>query len=201
MASAKEKEARLEEVADEVRNFRASPLYANRTEHGYKPVMGEGASDARIMFIGEAPGKQEAESGRPFVGNAGRVLDQMLASIGLKRDQVFITSVLKDRPPGNRDPHADEIHAYLPFLMRQIRTIQPTVIVTLGRVAMEVLLAQLDLPQQGQKISALHGHPLQADTDYGAVVLVPLYHPAAAFYNRELEETMDKDFETLKQFV
>ena len=201
MTQKTDKAARLKNVADDVRDFAASPLYTFRKEQKYKPVAGTGNPDARVMFVGEAPGKQEAESGLPFVGNAGRVLDQLLDAIGLKRQDVFITSVLKDRPPENRDPHADEIAAYTPFLLRQIRIIQPEVIVTLGRIALEVLLSTYDLPQQGEKISALHGQPIEVKTDSGTATLLPLYHPAATFYNRGLEESVQRDFKVLKQLL
>ena len=201
MTQKTDKAARLKNVADDVRDFAASPLYTFRKEQKYKPVAGTGNPDARVMFVGEAPGKQEAESGLPFVGNAGRVLDQWLGAIGLKRKDVFITSVLKDRPPENRDPRADEIAAYTPFLLRQIRIIQPEVIVTLGRIALEVLLSTYDLPQQGEKISALHGQPIEVETDSGTATLLPLYHPAATFYNRGLEESVQRDFKVLKQLL
>ena len=129
--------AQLQAIAEELLCLEASPLYAYREEKGYLPVIGEGAPDAEIMFIGEAPGAQEAKSGRPFVGNAGRVLDTLLESIGLERANVYITNIVKDRPPQNRDPHVGEIELYRPFLLRQIDIIQPRVIATLGRFAME----------------------------------------------------------------
>jgi uracil-DNA glycosylase len=157
------KQARLEALAKEIHNFEASPLYAYRQEKGYKPVIGEGDPDARIMFIGEAPGAQEAKSGRPFVGNAGRALDRILASIDLARDKVYITNILKDRPPENGDPHAGELALYTPFLQRQIKIIRPRVIATLGRFAMDFLLEQFDMPQQGQPIGDLHGKVLDAE--------------------------------------
>jgi DNA polymerase len=176
-------------------------LYDYRKEKGYLPVIGEGDPDAEIMFIGEAPGREEAETGRPFVGNAGRVLDSLLESIGLERGDVYITNVVKDRPPGNRDPRAEEIGVYTPFLLRQIEIIAPDVIATLGRFAMDFILERYDLPQQGKKIGDLHGRVLQADGPYGEVTVVPLYHPAAAFYNQDLEDTMEEDFRALEDFA
>src|SRR5690606_35954044 len=121
----------LAALGEEVHNLTTSPLYAFRQTHNYKPVIGEGRADAAIMFIGEAPGESEAKSGRPFVGASGRVLDELLASIGLDRSEVYITNVVKDRPPENRDPSPQEIALYTPFLIRQIDIIQPRVIVTL----------------------------------------------------------------------
>jgi uracil-DNA glycosylase len=196
-----QKQSRLEALAEEVHNLEASPLYATRQEKGYKPVIGEGDPDARLMLIGEAPGAQEAKSGRPFVGNAGRVLDRLLASIDLARDEVYMTNILKDRPPGNRDPHVAEIELYAPFLQRQIEIIRPRVIATLGRFAMDFILAQFDMPQQGQSIGDLHGRILDAEATYGEVKVVPLYHPAAAFYNQELETTMHEDVRVLKELI
>jgi DNA polymerase len=195
------KSARLDDIGKEIRRLEASPLYDYRKEKGYLPVIGEGDPDAEIMFIGEAPGREEAGTGRPFVGNAGRVLDSLLESIGLERGDVYITNVVKDRPPGNRDPRAEEIGVYAPFLLRQIEIIAPDVIATLGRFAMDFILERYDLPQQGKKIGDLHGRVLQADGPYGEVTVVPLYHPAAAFYNQDLEDTMEEDFRVLEDFA
>jgi uracil-DNA glycosylase len=193
--------AQLEAIAEGLLSLEASPLYAYREENGYLPVIGEGARDAQIMFIGEAPGVQEARSGRPFVGNAGRVLDTLLESIGLARADVYITNIVKDRPPENRDPYVAEIELYTPFLLRQIEIFQPLVIATLGRFAMDFILEQFDLPQKGQQIGELHGKALKAEASYGQVTVVPLYHPAAAFYNEDLQRVMEEDFRMLKELV
>jgi DNA polymerase len=194
------KESRLIALAEQVRTLADTPLAEYRRENGYQMVFGEGDVDAQIMFIGEAPGAQEAETGRPFVGAAGGVLDDLLASIGLDREAVYITNVVKDRPPDNRDPRKAEIERYAPFLRQQIEIIQPQVIATLGRFAMTFILKWFDLPHKGKKIGDLHGQVLQAETSYDSVAVVPLYHPAAVFYNRGLQETMEADFEVLKQF-
>jgi DNA polymerase len=193
--------AQLEKMAEEVRNLSESPLYQYRQANKYAMVFGEGNPDAAIMFIGEAPGEQEAKTGRPFVGASGRLLSELLKSIGLEREDVYITNVVKDRPPENRDPTAVEIQLYQPFLLKQIELIQPQVIVTLGRFAMDFVLKQFNLPEKGQKISRLHGQLLQAQTAYGPVSVVPLYHPAVALYTREQAETLKQDFQVLKQFV
>lgn len=196
-----DKGARLERIAEEVRQLEESPLYEYRTSNGYRPVPGEGDPDASIMLVGEAPGRREAQTGRPFVGRAGRVLEILLESIGLDRDDVYITNVVKDRPPGNRDPYVEEIQLYGPFLQRQIEIIQPDVIATLGRFAMDYMLQEYDLPQRGQTIGELHGQVLHAETPHGELRIVPLYHPAAGFYNRDLEDTMERDFEVLRRAV
>jgi uracil-DNA glycosylase len=111
---------RLDAIENMIRDLEESPLYDHREKNGYLPVIGEGDADARIMFVGEAPGKQEAETGLPFVGNAGRVLDRLLDSIDIAREDVYITNLVKDRPPGNRDPRPDEVDLYAPFLIQQI---------------------------------------------------------------------------------
>jgi uracil-DNA glycosylase family 4 len=195
------KEEQLQQIAEEVRNLTESPLYKYRKTQGYSPVIGEGDLDAHIMMVGEAPGKREAQTGRPFVGAAGQILDSLLESIGLSRDQVYITNVVKDRPPENRDPTAEEIKLYAPFLTRQIDIIQPRVVATLGRFAMDYMLEHFGLPQQGRKISVLHGKILGAESSYGHLSIVPLYHPAAGFYNQDLKKAISKDFQVLERFT
>ena len=139
-------------------------------------VPGDGSAEADIMFIGEAPGKNEDAQGIPFVGAAGKFLAAMLASIHLKREDIYITNVVKYRPPNNRDPNPEEIAVCLPWLHEQIKIIEPTIIVTLGRHAMEHFIP-------GQKISAVHGQAFRRTfDDIGEQVLFVLYHPAAALY-------------------
>lgn len=193
--------AQLEKIAQEVRDLEESPLYDYRKENGYSPVIGEGDLFADIMFIGEAPGAAEAKTGRPFVGRAGRVLDELLESIDINRDDVYITNVVNDRPPRNRDPRVAEIELYAPFLLRQIRIIRPSIIATLGRFAMRFTLERFGLPGTRRRIGELHGQVLHAQAPYGEVSIVPLYHPAATFYNRGLEKSLREDFQVLKRFT
>jgi DNA polymerase len=195
------KSAKMNKLADRVRNLTASPLYDYRRENDYSPVMGEGSLQAQIMFIGEAPGKKEAQSGRPFVGAAGRVLDELFDSIGLERDDVYITNIVKDRPPDNRDPTQEEIELYSPILDEQIAIIQPAAIVTLGRFAMEFILDRFDQAEPNQKISDLHGQIFAAQAGYGDVAIVPLYHPAVALYNTNQKDTLKEDFQVLTRFI
>jgi DNA polymerase len=195
------KAAQLKEIAEEVEKLHQSPLYEYRQANNYKMVPGEGDPDSAIMFIGEAPGENEAKSGRPFVGASGRFLNELLESIGLKREDVYITNIVKDRPPDNRDPATPEIRLYQPFLLRQIEIIQPQVIVTLGRFAMDFILNQFGMAEKGQKISKLHGQLLNAHTQYGQIFVVPLYHPAVALYTRDSGEILKHDFQILKQFA
>ncbi len=198
---ASNKATQIQQLGDEVRALEASPLFAYRTENNYAAVIGEGNVDAQIMFIGEAPGEQEAKRGRPFVGASGRFLDELLKSIGLQRTDVYITNVVKDRPPENRDPTSAEIQLYTPFLVRQVAIIQPRVIVTLGRFAMDFVLELFQMAEQGQKISVLHGKLLQAQAAYGPLAVLPLFHPAVALYASERKQTLFEDFQALKQFI
>ncbi len=147
-------------------------------------VFGDGDPDAEIVFVGEAPGQKEDEIGLPFVGAAGKFLEEMLAGIGLQRSQVYITNIVKYRPPGNRDPYPEEKAAFLPFLRRQIAAIKPKLVITLGRHSMDVLLPV------GLQISICHGQPKR----YKGQVYMPLFHPAAALYNGAMRQTLIDDF-------
>ena len=191
----------LRKIRDEVWNFKESPLYAERVGNRAYPVIGEGSHDARIMFIGEAPGRTEAQTGRPFAGAAGKLLDELLASIGISRPDVYITNIVKDRPPQNRDPLPDEIGIYAPFLDRQIKIIQPKIIVLLGRHSMRTILEKFGLDAMIGPISRLRGTVLDAEAPYGKVTIVPMYHPAAALYNPELKQELLVDFQALKKML
>ena len=154
-------------------------------------VPGAGSAEAEIMFIGEAPGKKEDELGLPFVGAAGKFLDKMLGYINLKRDQVYIANTVKCRPPENRDPLPEEKAACWPWLVQQIKCIQPKLIVTLGKHSMELFLPN-------QKISEIHGKALRREIpEFGKYVFYTLYHPAAALYNGSMRETLIKDFKRI----
>src|SRR3989344_4433285 len=184
----------LKKIKDEVVELSASPLYAERVKNKYFPVIGEGSHSAQILFIGEAPGDNEAKTGRPFCGRAGKVLDMLLESVGIERKDVYVTNVVKDRPPGNRDPLPDEIAIYAPFLDRQIDIIKPKVVATLGRFSMAYVMNRYGLEFELDSISKLHGKSFQASN----FKLVPLYHPAAAIYNQHLLDTLKEDFKVLK---
>ncbi|BCX16072.1 MAG: DNA polymerase [Candidatus Parcubacteria bacterium] len=196
------KEELLKQIRDEVLNLKSSPLYSYRVANNYYPVIGQGNHDAKIMFIGEAPGRNEAESGIPFCGAAGKILDELLASIGLPRSEVYITNILKDRPPENRDPLPEEIKVYAPFLDRQIEIIQPQVIVTLGRFSTAYILEKFGLKNEIKPISQIKGKVFSANPLLGhAVKIIPLYHPAVAVYNNNVKEELKKDFQVIKQFL
>lgn len=153
-------------------------------------VFGEGNPDAAIVFVGEAPGKNEDKRGVPFVGAAGKFLDEMLSLISLKRSDVYVTNIVKYRPPNNRDPLPQERSAFLKYLQKQIDIIKPRLIVTLGRHSMECFLP-------GLKISQVHGEP-RFSNGYS---YLPLYHPAAALYNGGLRQTLKDDFLRLPAIV
>jgi uracil-DNA glycosylase family 4 len=153
-------------------------------------VPGEGPANAEIMFIGEGPGFYENEQGRPFVGQAGKFLDELLTGIGMKREQVFIGNVVKCRPPGNRDPLPEELAACSDYLERQIQAINPRVIVTLGRFSMARFLPNA-------RISDVHGQSYQLK----GRTIVPMYHPAAALHQPSLRPMVEKDFKRLPDLI
>ena len=157
-------------------------------------VMGDGNANADIVFIGEAPGKNEDLKGLPFIGAAGKFLDEMLASIKLDRSDVYITNIVKYRPPNNRDPFPEEKKAFWPYLVRQLKVIQPKLVITLGRHSMEYFLPE-------QRISAIHGQPKRVPFGDGKIVIMPLFHPAAALYNGGLRQTLIDDFATIPLVV
>ncbi|MDO8569409.1 MAG: uracil-DNA glycosylase [bacterium] len=187
----------LRKIKDEIIALKASPLYAERIKNKYFPVIGEGSHVAQVMFVGEAPGENEAKTGRPFCGRAGKVLDELLAFVNIERKDVYVTNIVKDRPPKNRDPLPDEIVIYAPFLDRQIEIIKPKVVATLGRFSMQYVMNRYGLEKELSSISVLHGKVFFAK-DFK---LVPLYHPAAAIYNQHLLDTLKKDFEVLKNII
>jgi uracil-DNA glycosylase family 4 len=176
----------LEALAAEVGKCTRCLLHQGRT----RAVPGEGPEDADILFIGEAPGFHEDQQGRPFVGAAGRFLEELLASIELKREDVFITNVIKCRPPGNRDPLPEEIEACKPYLDRQIELLQPKIIVTLGRFSMARAFPKA-------RISYIHGQARKI----GSIVYYPMYHPAAALHQPSLRRTVEEDMQRIPELI
>lgn len=153
-------------------------------------VFGSGNSDAQLLFIGEAPGKKEDEQGLPFVGASGRLLDEMLESINLKRSEVYITNIVKYHPPNNRDPLAQEKQAFLPYLQAQIEVIQPKLVIPLGRHSLNCFLPDL-------QISKVHGQLcFQED-----IAFLPLYHPAVALYNGKMRKILMEDFSKILEHI
>jgi len=196
----KDLEAELRKIKDEVINCKKCPLYEERINGGFYPVIGEGNHQAKIMFVGEAPGLQEAKTGRPFCGAAGRILDELLDSVSIKRENVYITNILKDRPPKNRDPQKEEIKVCVPYLERQIELIKPVVICSLGRYAMEFLMEKFGLGDVIEPISKIHGKVFEIKILSQNIKIIPFYHPAVATYNPNMKEVLQKDFQVLKEF-
>jgi DNA polymerase len=187
-----ERPAALEAIAAEVRSCTACRLHRDRTN----AVPGEGSPDTEVVFVGEGPGFHEDQQGRPFVGAAGSLLDELLAFVGWRRRDVFIANVVKCRPPGNRDPEPDEIATCAPYLRRQLEALDPAVIVTLGRHSLGTFLP-------GARISGTHGtvHPAPAESGARTAVVYAMYHPAAAFRQAALRETLFAEMANLPQVL
>ncbi len=175
----------LEEIAGEVRKCALCPLARGRRN----AVPGEGSPRARVMFVGEGPGEQEDLQGRPFVGPAGGYLDRLLKRAGLAREQVFITNIVKCRPPGNREPTPDEVAACRAYLDGQIAALEPRIICPLGRPATQTLLGITDPMQK------IHGKTFERD----GICYIPLYHPAAALHNQKIGPVLVADMERLRK--
>ena len=217
-----ERKELMRKIKDEVLNNTKLPLYKDRIKNKNFPVIGEGSHSAKIMFIGEAPGKNEAATGRPFCGASGKFLDELLEHVGIKREDVYITNIVKDRPPGNRDPLPEEIESYSKYLDRQIDIIRPKVIATLGRFSMVYIMKKFGLGDKLDYISKVHGKvfsvqgalpagrqgSLHVEFDgRGAsgreayeIKIIPFYHPAVAIYNALTKDELKKDFAILKKF-
>ncbi|MFA5987289.1 MAG: uracil-DNA glycosylase [Candidatus Paceibacterota bacterium] len=193
-----ERDALLLKIREEVLALENSPLYKYRTENKYYPVIGEGSHFAEIMFVGEAPGRNEAKTARPFVGAAGKILDELLTGAGIDRKEVYITNIVKDRPPENRDPLPEEIKVYGPFLDRQIDIIQPKIIATLGRYSMGYIMKKFGLDLLIEPIGKLHGKVIDAQASYGPIKIAVLYHPCVAVYNSHTKDILKSDFQILK---
>ena len=189
----------MRQIKDEVLVLKNSPLYKERIANKVFPVIGEGSHFAEIMFVGEAPGKNEAATGRPFCGASGRVLDELLGSVKLDRKDIYITNIVKDRPTGNRDPLPEEIEVYGPFLDRQIEIIKPKIIATLGRFSMDYIMRKFWLDFDIEPISRIHGKVFETEASFGKIKIIPLYHPAVAIYNSHTKDTLKEDFKILKQ--
>jgi len=178
------KQSQLDQIASDIQAKNVCPDLAKTATN---LVMGDGNLDTDIVFIGEAPGKNEDEQGLPFVGAAGKFLNEMLAAAGMERKDVYITNIVKYRPPNNRDPLPEEKAAFWPYLLKQLQIIQPKVVITLGRHSMEYFLPDM-------KIGQIHGQPKRIQFGDQKIVIMPLFHPAAALYNGSLRQTLIDDF-------
>jgi len=187
----KEKEIQLKQIRDDVVGCKKCPLYKTRI----LPVIGQGSHNAKIMFIGEAPGAKEDKTGFPFCGASGKFLDKLLSSAGIKREKVYICNLLKCRPPKNRGPQVEELKACTSYLDRQIEAINPKIISSLGRYSMDFLMRKFGLENQIDLISKIHGKVFDIENN---IKLVPLYHPAVAIYNGNMKSVLIEDFKILK---
>src|SRR5688500_8654833 len=185
------KQSQLDQIKTDIVEKNICPELA---EQAINLVMGDGNIDAEIVFIGEAPGKNEDEQGLPFVGAAGKFLNEMLAAAGMDRSDVYITNIVKYRPPNNRDPLPEEKKAFWPYLLKQLQIIEPKVVITLGRHSMEYFLPDM-------KISQIHGQPKRIKFGDDRLVIVPLYHPAAALYNGSMRQTLIDDFVNVPKII
>ena len=187
-------EEKLKEIKEAVIACKKCSLYKTRKY----PVIGAGNHQADIMFVGEAPGAKEDMTGYPFRGTAGKILDELLNLVKIKREDVYVANILKCRPPNNRDPLEEEIKNCSLYLEKQIEIIEPKIICSLGRFAMDFLMNKFGLEEQIQQISRIHGKIFETKNKFGKIKIVPFYHPAFAIYNPNMKEVLAKDFQVLK---
>lgn len=195
-----EGEEGLKRIKEEVLNCKKCSLWQERVRDKFYPVIGEGSHQAEIMFVGEAPGLNEARTGRPFCGAAGKILDELLDSAGIKREEVYVSNTLKCRPPGNRNPRPEEVEACAPYLDKQIEIIKPKVICSLGNYSTKYIFEKYGLEERIEGISKIHGQVFETRTPRERIKIIPLYHPAVATYNANMKETLKEDFKILKKF-
>lgn len=188
-------EEEYHDLVNRILKCKKCSLYRNRKN----PVPGEGSLNPKIMFVGEAPGAREDETGRPFVGSAGQLLTKLLEGIGIKREDVYITNVVKCRPPNNRDPTDDEISQCLPYLEKQLALIRPKLIVTLGRHAAKTIMGLSKL--KFRSMTREHGNSYKIKINSFKSRLIPTYHPAAALYNPGLKQLLVNDFQIIKKYL
>lgn len=186
------KEEEFEKIMKEVESCRKCGLWKTKKN----PVLGEGSLHPKVMFIGEAPGFNEDLQGKPFVGRAGEVLDELLGLIGLERKDVFVGNVLKCRPPNNRDPQPSEIRACTPYLDKQIALIKPKIIVTLGNFATSYIMEKFGL--KAESIGRVHGRIFRISNLVLSTKIIPMYHPAVVLRNPDLRSSLVEDFRFLK---
>lgn len=182
------KKIQILKLRNKVKNCKKCPLWKNK-----KAVFGQGNINSKIVFIGEAPGKNEALQGKPFVGRAGKLLDELLKISNIKRNGIFITNIVKHRTPNNRIPKSDEIKACVPYLIEQISIIKPKMIVTLGRTATNFIFKKFNFKQEN--IAKIHGRIFKNN-----ITIIPTYHPAAILRNPNLKKDITNDFKIIKQF-
>jgi DNA polymerase len=189
----------LKNIRDEIIGLSSSPLYQHRIENDFLPVVGEGNHYAKVMFIAEAPGYYEAKTGHHFQGKAGKIFDELMESISLTRKEVYITNIIKDKLPDNRSPSKEEIQVYSPFLISQIKIIQPLILVTLGKIASDYLTSICHIHYSGIYID--HGKSFEIKSSYGKCFLFPTFHPAVGLYQPDSLTTMKEDFQKISSLL
>jgi uracil-DNA glycosylase family 4 len=191
-----------QELLDELRvKIEMSGVTPELKAQATQLVFGDGNPDADIVFIGEAPGKNEDLQGKPFVGASGKFLSEMLEGIGMKREDIYITNIVKYRPPNNRDPLPEEKKAFLPYLQSQLEIIQPKAVVTLGRHSMNCFLPDLQIGQVHGEPKSIRIGMKEQSSDTLAIVILPLFHPAAALYNGSMRQTLIDDFARIPAII
>jgi len=187
----------MKEIKQKVLNCTDCELHKSKTKY----VFGEGDETTQLMFIGEAPGANEDKQGRPFVGKAGKIFDELLGSIDLNRGDVYICNILKCRPPNNRNPQQNEIEACTKYLNAQIDTMKPTIICTMGNFATEFILKKYGVKTEEKRISKLHGKIFKVTNLFGSTEIVPLYHPAVATYAPEMKTVLMQDMKIVQRLL
>lgn len=195
-----EKKTNLDKLKKEIYNSNKLPLRKERIKKEYIPVAGEGNVLAEVMFIGEAPGLQEAITGRPFLGRAGKILDSLFYENSICRNDVYITNLIKDRPPKNREPLSHEIKAYSQILDKEIKIIQPKLIITLGRHSMKYIMSRFGLNKNISSIGKIHGQIFATSIFENRTLIIPFYHPASVIYNKKLLKDLRDDFKLINIF-
>jgi len=190
---AKKEEMKI--VTDLIKECKRCSLYKSRKN----PVNGFGSLDSKVVFIGEAPGRNEDFQGKPFVGRAGKILDDLLKSINLERSKVFIGNILKCRPPNNRNPLKKEIDSCTDYLDKQLKIIKPKIIAPLGNFSSIYILNKYGF--KAEKISKIHGKVFEKNTSFGSLKIIPLFHPAVAVYNSNKTQILIKDFKIIKELL
>ncbi len=188
----KSKEKLMDELSIEINNCKKCDLHKTRN----KPLVGDGPFDTEILIIGESPGYNEDLQGKAFVGEAGKILDQLLSLINLKRNEIYITNILKCHPPKNHNPNRQEIDSCIGYLHKQIDIIKPKIILTFGKYASKEIFNKFNL--EFSRISELHGKVFEVETDFGKIKIIPLYHPAVVCYRNEMFDILKKDFKVIK---
>lgn len=197
----RKREILLENLKKEIVSFKDSPLAEQRMKENLFCVVGDGEVTAEIMIVGEAPGRKESLTGKCFCGKAGEILNELISSINLKRENLYITNIVKDRPPKNRNPLQKEINSYFGFLKKEILIVQPKIIITMGRISSINLLTKLKEIEKPASLSLIKNNVFSPKLKYGKVKIIPMYHPASVIYDNKKKEELIYSFNRLKKII